>query len=212
MLNCATVLIFGCSMVSSACQISISGYKGELGSDPRLEQKILKIEYTLKTTLKRHEELLNQILEKKYNDLVPANIRLEDVSYKKMTGQSSSHSGHGPSGSAVDGDLSTMFHTNNEKTPYWWVDLGGSFSVQHVEIWNRAHNYGRRLHDLDIMIGPTLREMKPCTYYKGPASNGEHLILNCRKTTKGRYVKLALRGREWLHLREVKVFAYVKAC
>ncbi|VDI62272.1 Hypothetical predicted protein [Mytilus galloprovincialis] len=212
MIYCAVVIIFGCTMLSSACQISISGYKGDLGSDQRLEQKILKIEYTMKTTLQRHGEMLKQILERKCKDAIPANIRVEDVSYKKLTGQSSSSSGHKPSGSAVDGDLSTIFHTNHDKTPYWWVDLGGSFSVQHVEIWNRAHGYGRRLHDLDITVGPTLSEMKLCTYYKGPASDGEHLILTCSKTIKGRYVKLALRGPEWLHLREVKVFAYVKAC
>lgn len=65
MLYCAVVIIFGCTMLSSACQISISGYKGDLGSDQRLEQKILKIEYTMKTTLQRHGEMLKQILKRK---------------------------------------------------------------------------------------------------------------------------------------------------
>ncbi|CAC5389178.1 unnamed protein product [Mytilus coruscus] len=145
---------------------------------------------------------------------LPLDMCLEDVSYKKMTGQSSSHNYRKyPPRNGVDGDLSTMFHTRFEKNPYWWVDLGSSFSVHHVEIWNRnGTSYGRRLRELDIMVGPTLSKMKSCAYHKGRVSPEKHLILKCSKTTKGRYVKLGLRVKEYFHLMEVKVFAYGKTC
>ncbi|XP_071179248.1 fucolectin-like [Mytilus edulis] len=211
MLYCATVLIFGCTMLSSACEIGLSNYKGKFLKNNRLLEKVLKLETMLNTTLKKREEMLNQMLESPCKDPLTGHLRIEDVSHEKMTSQSS-HNALYPSGNAVDGDLTTMFMTNFDKKPYWWVDLGSSFSVHHVEIWNRADNVGRRLRKMDILVGPTLSKMKLCTYYKGHANNGEYLILNCSKPTNGRYVKLAIGVQEWFNLMEVKVFAYSKTC
>ncbi|XP_052072685.1 uncharacterized protein LOC127710760 [Mytilus californianus] len=210
MLYCATSLIFGCIMLSSACKLAISNYKGKLVTNQMLQKRILKIEITLKDTLERQSKMLKTVMEKAHKDPLPHDMCLEDVSFKKMTGQSSNYKRF-RARAGNDGDLSTFFHTGNQRNPYWWVDLGSSFSVHHVEIWNRRRN-GNRLHVMTVSVGPTLRRMTRCAYYRGPARNGSHIILKCRKPIKGRVVKLALRTRSYFHLAEVKVFAYKKTC
>ncbi|XP_052075154.1 uncharacterized protein LOC127712633 [Mytilus californianus] len=215
MLYCTTVLMFGCIMLSSACKLTIAGNKGKLVSNQRLEQRILKVEKTLTETIKSQEKILKKIMmAKTKTDPLPLDMCLEDVSMRKMTGQSSSQNYRKyPPRNGVDGNLSSMFHTRLEKNPYWWVDLGSSFSVHHVEIWNRGgRSYGNRLRELDVMVGPTLSKMKSCAYHKGRIAAGKHLILKCSKTTKGRYVKLGLRVKDILSLMEVKVFAYGTTC
>ncbi|CAG2196649.1 unnamed protein product [Mytilus edulis] len=63
----------------------------------------------------------------------------------------------------------------------------------------------RRLHDLDIMAGTSLNNLHLCTHYAGPAELGEHIVLGCQYEEKARYVKLTIRGTEYLHVAEVKV-------
>ncbi|XP_071179246.1 fucolectin-like isoform X2 [Mytilus edulis] len=213
MLYYATGLIFGCIMLSSACKLKISGYKGKLVSNEVLEKKILKVESMMRETLGRQETMLHKIMGKGHKEKkLPLDMCLEDVSLKKLTGQSSTYRrSRYPSRNGVDGDLHSMIITNSETNPYWWVDLGGAFSVHHVEIWNRPAA-GHRFRKADIMVGPTLSKMTACTYYIGPARSGELLILKCSKPTIGRIVKIALRGKEYLQFMEAKVFAYGKTC
>ena len=37
----------------------------------------------------------------------------------------------------VDGDISTWFHTDNEASPKWWVDLQEQFAIDVVVVINR---------------------------------------------------------------------------
>lgn len=46
--------------------------------------------------------------------------------------------------SCVDGYLSTMCHTNHEARPYIWIDLGKSYAVRRIDIFNR-NGYGNDL-------------------------------------------------------------------
>ncbi|XP_063396549.1 uncharacterized protein LOC134681072 [Mytilus trossulus] len=213
MLYYATGLIFGCIMLSSACKLSISGYKGKLVSNEVLEKKILKVESMMRETLGKQETMLHKIMGKGHKEKkLPLDMCLEDVSLKKLTGQSSTlNHRRFDSRYGVDGDLHSMVHTNAETNPYWWVDLGAAYSVHHVEIWNR-NTAGHRFRQADIMVGPTLSNMKVCTHYKGPAKSGEHLTLKCSEPTIGRIVKITLKGKEYLQFMEVKVFAYGKTC
>ena len=61
---------------------------------------------------------------------------------------------------------------------------------------------------MDVKVGPTLKDMILCAHYKGPGTAREHAVLNCMEIINGRFVKLQLRGTNFLHLAEVKVFAY----
>ncbi|XP_063441798.1 fucolectin-1-like [Mytilus trossulus] len=104
-----------------------------------------------------------------------------------------------------------MIHTNEEKNPFWWVNLGREYLVERVEIWNRKDCCGERTRNMDVTVGPTLNEMKLCVHYKGPSQKGEHLVLGCNKRMRGRYVKLQMQGTIAMNLLEVKVFV-VKTC
>lgn len=50
-------------MLSSACEIGLYNYTGKFINNNRLLEKILKLETMLNTTLKKREEMLNQMLE-----------------------------------------------------------------------------------------------------------------------------------------------------
>lgn len=68
MLYCATGLILGCIVLSSACKLSISDYKGKLVTNQMLANRILRIETTMKDKLKRHVDMLKTIMEKSSNE------------------------------------------------------------------------------------------------------------------------------------------------
>ncbi|CAG2251619.1 unnamed protein product [Mytilus edulis] len=142
---------------------------------------------------------------------------IEDVAYKKQTGQSSTllNSNDYSSRNGVDGLFPTgdvhIIATNRERNPFWWVNLGREYLVERVEIWNRKDCCAERTRNMDVTIGLTLNDMKLCAHYKGPSQIGEHLVLRCTKGMKGRYVKLQLHGTDYLNLLEVKVFA-LKTC
>ncbi|CAG2234590.1 unnamed protein product [Mytilus edulis] len=136
-------------------------------------------------------------------------IPLTEVAYGKSCKQSST-AGVEYASKAVDGDLNTYGHTNQDHSPYWIVDLGKFYQVKQIEIFNRNRgsiDAGRRLHDLDIMAGTSLNNLHLCTHYAGPAELGEHIVLGCQYEEKARYVKLTIRGTEYLHVAEVKVYA-----
>ncbi|VDI21509.1 Hypothetical predicted protein [Mytilus galloprovincialis] len=152
-------------------------------------------------------ELLKKLLEEKRNE-----PKIKEVAYGKSCWQSSTGWDEYAS-RAVDGNLNTKMHTYKDQSPYWIVDLGKPYKIKRIEIFNRQHggrSSGRRLHDLDIMVGNSSNAMHLCTHYRGPAELRAHLVLECQNDEKARYVKLMIRGIEYLHVAEVKVFALVK--
>lgn len=63
-------------------------------------------------------------------------IQLKEVAYGKLSSQSSVY-GSDKSHNAVDGDLNTYMHTEQELSPYWMVDLGQIYQIKRIEIFNR---------------------------------------------------------------------------
>ncbi|CAG2203813.1 unnamed protein product [Mytilus edulis] len=108
---------------------------------------------------------------------------------------------------ANDGNATTFSVTNHDNMPYWWVDLGHVYDIKRIEIINRSDQAGERLHDVDITVGPTLKEMSLCAHYKGPGKTREHLVFHCNQKMRGRYVKVTIKAKEYLQLSEVMVFA-----
>ncbi|VDI83224.1 Hypothetical predicted protein, partial [Mytilus galloprovincialis] len=108
-----------------------------------------------------------------------------------------------------DGRLNTIQHTNKEQFPFWVVDLGKIYDIERIEVFNRPNCCGKRLRDLDILIGPYHNAMKLCAHYAGPSHTGDHLVFQCGGVLRGRHVKLMMRTTEYLHVAEVKVFAWI---
>lgn len=81
-----------------------------------------------------------------------------NVALKKDALQSSNYP---PAGAdrAIDGNTSGNFaegsvsHTKTEDNPWWEVDLGDSFDIQKITIWNRTDNaLEKRLHDYSVVL------------------------------------------------------------
>jgi len=49
--------------------------------------------------------------------------------------------------------------------------------------------------------------MKPFATFKGPGKSGIRYVFKCKEVTTGRYVKVMIRGAEYLTLAEVQVFS-----
>ncbi|CAG2213933.1 unnamed protein product [Mytilus edulis] len=109
-----------------------------------------------------------------------------------------------PSKRGVDGRLDTIQHTNKEHFPFWVVDLGKIYDKERTEVYNEPSCCGKRLCDLDVLIGPYHNAMKLCAHYAGPSHTGDHLVFKCG--LPGRYVKLMMRTTEYLHVAEGYVF------
>ncbi|XP_071134028.1 fucolectin-like isoform X2 [Mytilus edulis] len=134
---------------------------------------------------------------------------LYEAAKGKVAKQSSLYQGKlYPASSALDGNIGTFSHTNSEKNPSWWVDLGRLFRVVRIEVYSRKECCGPYLHHMDVTVGPSLDNMSLCTHYKGPAKTGEHFVLECEATMVGRFVKLSIIGHGIMQLAELKVFAY----
>ncbi|CAG2198983.1 unnamed protein product [Mytilus edulis] len=156
--------------------------------------------------LNRHSDILKEIHEAVRKDQNIAQLR--EVAYGKQTRQSSDHGDKYHASASVDGNLDTINHTGLDESPYLEVDLGNEFQIKRIDIFNRKNCCGERFHDVDITIGPSHNQMYLCAHYKGASRNGEHLVFECSHNIKyARYVRITIKGREYLHVAEVKVYA-----
>ncbi|XP_038071747.1 uncharacterized protein LOC119740498 [Patiria miniata] len=121
---------------------------------------------------------------------------------------------------AVDGKTdgnffrgNTCTHTANQYQPWWKLDLGNSFVVTKVVIFNRAGRFGRRLIGAEVRVGGSTVAARnrrcggPVT--KSEAKAGTKITRECPADTRGRFVSVQIRKRkEFLTLCEVKVFGH----
>ena len=74
------------------------------------------------------------------------NEKLTNVALKKKTRQSSTYRNqkYYSSAQAVDGLSKTFSMTNKVRrvNPYWYVDIGGIYTIRHIDIFNRPKNSG----------------------------------------------------------------------
>ncbi|XP_035667178.1 uncharacterized protein LOC118409908 isoform X2 [Branchiostoma floridae] len=116
---------------------------------------------------------------------------------------------------AVDGNTNTEYYANScqhngmEDNPMWWVDLGKSFTINRVVIFNRQDCCFERINPFNIHIGDSDQVST------NPKCGGDHQInvnqpsisILCQGMT-GRYVGIRLPGHSRiLTLCEVQVFS-----
>jgi len=87
---------------------------------------------------------------------------LDNLAYRKTTAESSTYSGHSPS-YGVDGLIAAVdtydllvTHTQNKKEQFWMVDLGDTYDIQWIELYNRQNNrkYLFIQHHVQVMVTP----------------------------------------------------------
>ncbi|XP_019628635.1 PREDICTED: plasminogen-like [Branchiostoma belcheri] len=129
-----------------------------------------------------------------------------NVALGKTAFQTSTLNGmHGPgvASLAVDGitniymnyGTATCTHTQEETDPSWWVDLGRSYMIDRVVIFNRMDCCSERLNPFNIHIGDSDQVSE------NPRCGGDHQILVTKPTVSiqcrwmaGRYVGFRLTG------------------
>ena len=137
-----------------------------------------------------------------------------NIALKRSANQSSTFEGNFAS-NAVDGNSDSHVehgycsHTAyNDASPWWMVDLGRNHLIRRVVIYNRD-KLGYRLHDLNVIVVDENGKMQLCTHFRGPAENNEIIILDCKVSIEGRYVKLQIVSGDhnFLTLCEVEIYA-----
>ncbi|XP_033643912.1 uncharacterized protein LOC117303722 isoform X2 [Asterias rubens] len=161
--------------------------------------------------------------------VAPGGLQL--LSQGKPTSQSSVLISAGvarESGLAVDGNLSPMFNensctlTDDEKHPWWYVDLGKEYEIDHISIVNRF-DYGNRLKRAIVSVGNAIynpNTFRQCgeisgSMIKDAALTPERTInIQCPAEITGQYVYIEQSRNAALALTlcEVQVYGWdVKA-
>ncbi len=139
---------------------------------------------------------------------------LQNVALGKSATQSSTVLG-AVAGRAIDGNTSGLWsnnsvtHTGNAAAQWLEIDLGQSYAIESVNVWNRTDCCGDRLSNYYVMISNS-----------PGAQPGQSGIYERHETTQagmpteldtggaaGRYVRIQLAGTGILSLAEVEVFA-----
>lgn len=124
---------------------------------------------------------------------------------------------------AVDGNTGGMFvqqplssevtHTEDGEGNWWQVDLGDSYQISKIVIWNRQDMVQERLANFYIMVSETPIEANStaASVFSGPhdmtSKEEARRHLDITGNAKGRYVRVFLQNsRNPLSLAEVQVF------
>jgi hypothetical protein len=140
----------------------------------------------------------------------------DEVSRGKDAWQSSTAWG-GDASRAVDGntdgfwDSASTTHTDLQWHPWWQVDLGATYNVSTVDVYNRLDCCTERLTDYVILVSN--RVMTESDLYSGSpdvtriVQPGNFCLQETFAMATGRFVMVGLPNRyEYLSLAEVKVF------
>lgn len=140
-----------------------------------------------------------------------------EIAKGQQTTQSSTGFG-GYAWKAVDGVTDGLWnsgsttHTNNDFQPWWEVDLGFSFDISQIKLFNRTDCCADRLKNFYIMIsdnpfpsGTLDTDLPGVTYIHEAGQVGTSATYTT--TAKGRYVRIQLSDTNHLSLAEVQILA-----
>jgi hypothetical protein len=114
----------------------------------------------------------------------------------------------GDAARAVDGNTDGNFfdnsvtHTSLEAQPWWQVDLGMVTNIGKVILYNRTDCCASRLSNFDILTSNDGSDWQLALNVPGTASNPAVISMS----STGRFVRVRLRGTDYLSLAEVRVF------
>ena len=138
-----------------------------------------------------------------------------NVAAGKAATQSSTWGGISAS-NAVDGNTNGNYfsHTDYNNQAWWQVDLGASYSLEEIKIWNRTDCCQERLSNFYVLVSDTpfvstdlatARNQAGVSSYYVSGQAGTPTNLSAWRT--GRYVRVQLVGANYLSLAEVQVTA-----
>ncbi|MFT7130595.1 MAG: hypothetical protein ACI89U_002719 [Gammaproteobacteria bacterium] len=140
-----------------------------------------------------------------------ANAALINVAPGGTATQSSDYSGAGLAGNANDGNTDgawgngSVAITTNEANAWWEVDLGTTFEIEEVVVWNRTDCCLDRLSPYLVQIFDSIGDLVGSTFYSvfpNPSQSTEYT-----PGVFGQTVRISLTDTNYLQLAEVQVFA-----
>ena len=151
----------------------------------------------------------------------PEELPAPNVALNKPSWQSSIYEPEGiePAGSRVSGGGNNGvrngrygFHTKVEDSPWWVVDLLGSFDVLAVRLFNRLDNpqIAARANQLDVLVSmdaaswTVIHSRVEAQPFGG--ADGLPAEIHVKAPAAARFVAVRLRSRGFLHLDEVEVY------
>lgn len=116
---------------------------------------------------------------------------------------------------AVDGVKTERwgFHTDDEKDPWWQVDLGKELALDHLLLYNRGDGFAERASRIEVRLSDDGKKFR--TVYRhdgtpfGGGTDGKPLKVHLG-AAKGRFVRLTLPGKTYFHLDEVELYSASK--
>jgi hypothetical protein len=110
----------------------------------------------------------------------------------------------------TDGNFNNLSvsHTNFDFHAFWQVDLGTSKNIGAVVVFNRTDCCTDRLSDFDILVsddGNFVDSGHFTVAGSHPGQTGQRTEFDMN--VSGRFVRVQLRGTNFLHLAEVQVYA-----
>ena len=137
----------------------------------------------------------------------------ENVALNQPVSQSSTSSG-GVATRAVDGNTNGTYNTGsvthtqaNSQNPWWRVDLGDTYNVEQISVFNRTDNCcNERLNGATVYVG-SIDSTDPADYtVVGTLTGSTAVQALAAGNTTGRYVMVRIAGQGTLSLAEVQVF------
>ena len=101
------------------------------------------------------------------------------------------------------------FHTGLAQDPWWQVDLGAPQQIDRVVVWNRADSAANRANRLMIQLSDDGKAWRLLYRHEGDTFYGytDQKPLAVRTAgAPGRFLRVQLPGKTYLHLDEVEVF------
>ena len=96
----------------------------------------------------------------------------------------------------------SMTHTLLDAQAWWQVDLQAQYVINSIDLWNRTDCCATRLSNFDVRVSSDGQNWRSF-YYPGAAPT----LLNIPINATARYVRVQLRGTNYLQLAEVQVWA-----
>ncbi|WP_206682548.1 galactose-binding domain-containing protein, partial [Croceivirga lutea] len=135
-----------------------------------------------------------------------------NIALNKPTVQSSTDF-DGPSSRAVDGNTlgnyftqNSVTHTGREANPWWRVDLGDTYDISDIEVFNRTDCCSGRLQGAKLYVGNS-KSNDPNDFTEVATLTGSGNLQNFNNLdVSGRYVMVRHVRQEFLSLAEVQVF------
>ncbi|MCX6045609.1 MAG: discoidin domain-containing protein, partial [Chloroflexi bacterium] len=120
---------------------------------------------------------------------------------------------------AVDGNTNSNFSggsvssTNADANAWWQVDLGATYTLDTIRLWNRTDCCADRLANFTVFVATTdltgrsfTAIQNDSTVWRYTSTGQAPATLNIPAYVKGRYVRVQLAGTNYLSLAEVQVF------